>query len=34
MRRYDKNFLKAKKIIQQGEIGTPILVKTVGRGPG
>ena len=34
MRRFDKNFLKAKKIIEQGEIGTPILVKSVGRGPG
>jgi len=34
MRRFDKNFLKAKKIIEQGDIGTPILVKSVGRGPG
>ena len=34
MRRFDQNFLKAKKIIEQGEIGTPILVKSVGRGPG
>jgi len=34
MRRFDQNFLKAKKMIEQGEIGTPILVKSVGRGPG
>lgn len=34
MRRFDQNFLKAKKIIDQGEIGNPILVKSVGRGPG
>jgi myo-inositol 2-dehydrogenase/D-chiro-inositol 1-dehydrogenase/scyllo-inositol 2-dehydrogenase (NAD+) len=34
MRRFDQNFLKAKKIIDQGEIGHPILVKSVGRGPG
>jgi myo-inositol 2-dehydrogenase/D-chiro-inositol 1-dehydrogenase/scyllo-inositol 2-dehydrogenase (NAD+) len=34
MRRFDQNFLKAKKIIDQGEIGNPILIKSVGRGPG
>lgn len=34
MRRFDQNFLKAKKMIEQGEIGNPILVKSVGRGPG
>ena len=34
MRRFDKNFLKAKKIIEDGAIGTPILIKSVGRGPG
>jgi len=34
MRRFDKNFLRAKKFIEEGAIGTPILIKSVGRGPG
>ena len=34
MRRFDKNFLRAKKLIEDGAIGTPILIKSVGRGPG
>jgi len=34
MRRFDKNFLRAKKLIEDGVIGTPILIKSVGRGPG
>jgi len=34
MRRFDKNFLRAKKLIEEGAIGTPILIKSVGRGPG
>jgi len=34
MRRFDKNFLKAKKLIKDRAIGTPILIKSVGRGPG
>jgi len=34
MRRFDKNFLRAKKFIKEGAIGTPILIKSVGRGPG
>jgi len=34
MRRFDKNFLRAKKLVEEGAIGTPILIKSVGRGPG
>ncbi len=34
MRRFDKNFLRAKKLIEEGAIGRPILIKSVGRGPG
>jgi len=34
MRRFDNNFLRAKKLIEDGAIGTPILIKSVGRGPG
>ncbi|MFW6007136.1 MAG: Gfo/Idh/MocA family oxidoreductase [Halanaerobiales bacterium] len=34
MRRFDSNYLKAKKLIENGEIGEPILIKSVGRGPG
>lgn len=34
MRRFDKNFLRAKKLIEDGAIGAPILIKSVGRGPG
>lgn len=34
MRRFDANFLEAKRLIDAGAIGKPILVKSVGRGPG
>lgn len=34
MRRFDRNFLRAKELIEEGKIGTPILIKSVGRGPG
>jgi myo-inositol 2-dehydrogenase/D-chiro-inositol 1-dehydrogenase/scyllo-inositol 2-dehydrogenase (NAD+) len=34
MRRFDPEFTSAKKIVESGEIGRPILVKSVGRGPG
>jgi len=34
MRRFDNNFLRAKKLIEDGAIGIPILIKSVGRGPG
>lgn len=34
MRRFDPEILNAKQLIVNGEIGKPVLVKTVGRGPG
>ncbi len=34
MRRFDKNFLRAKEILEKGDIGEPLLIKSVGRGPG
>jgi len=34
MRRFDQSYLRAKELVDRGEIGTPILVKSVGRGPG
>ena len=34
MRRFDAGFLGAKKIIENGDIGQPLIVKSVGRGPG
>ncbi|MEM0444400.1 MAG: Gfo/Idh/MocA family oxidoreductase [Nitrososphaerota archaeon] len=34
MRRFDPEFSAAKRLIYNGEIGKPILVKSVGRGPG
>lgn len=34
MRRFDEGFLNAKKIISEGEIGEPLIIKSVGRGPG
>ena len=34
MRRFDIGFQRAKKIIENGEIGEPIIIKSVGRGPG
>ena len=34
MRRFDEGFLRAKKIIEEGEIGELIIFKSVGRGPG
>jgi len=34
MRRFDKNFMKAKEMIDEGKIGEPIMVKSVGRSPG
>ncbi|MCS7133021.1 MAG: Gfo/Idh/MocA family oxidoreductase [Aigarchaeota archaeon] len=34
MRRFDPEFRKAKELIDQGAIGKPVLVKSVGRGPG
>lgn len=34
MRRFDPEFRAAKDMIDRGEIGRPILVKSIGRGPG
>ncbi|MCS6784069.1 MAG: Gfo/Idh/MocA family oxidoreductase [Candidatus Caldarchaeum sp.] len=34
MRRFDPEFVSAKQHILNGEIGKPVLVKSVGRGPG
>lgn len=33
MRRFDENYLRARELLEQGAIGEPILVKSVGRGP-
>jgi predicted dehydrogenase len=34
MRRFDPTFIHAKKIIERGELGEPMIIKSVGRGPG
>lgn len=34
MRRFDPEFRKAKSLIDEGVIGKPVLIKSVGRGPG
>jgi len=34
MRRFDPEFKKAKSLIDEGVIGKPVLIKSVGRGPG
>jgi myo-inositol 2-dehydrogenase/D-chiro-inositol 1-dehydrogenase/scyllo-inositol 2-dehydrogenase (NAD+) len=34
MRRFDPEIRKAKSLIDEGVIGKPVLVKSVGRGPG
>ena len=34
MRRFDRNFQKAKQILDDGEIGDVVLVKSLTRGPG
>jgi len=34
MRRFDAGFSQAKQMIESGEIGEPLIVKSVGRGPG
>jgi len=34
MRRFDDGFAGAKKMIENGVIGEPLIVKSVGRGPG
>lgn len=34
MRRFDPEFISAKRLVESGEVGRPVLVKSVGRGPG
>jgi len=34
MRRFDRGFLEAKKKVKQGALGEPLLIKSIGRGPG
>ena len=34
MRRFDPPFLQAKEIIESGKLGEPMIIKSVGRGPG
>jgi myo-inositol 2-dehydrogenase/D-chiro-inositol 1-dehydrogenase/scyllo-inositol 2-dehydrogenase (NAD+) len=34
MRRFDPEFKRARELIERGEIGKPVLIKSVGRGPG
>lgn len=34
MRRFDEGFMRAEQAIRDGDIGTPILVKSMSRGPG
>lgn len=34
MRRFDQSFIHAKRIIENGEMGEVMIIKSVGRGPG
>ena len=34
MRRFDPSFVHAKKIIESGELGEVMIIKSIGRGPG
>jgi myo-inositol 2-dehydrogenase/D-chiro-inositol 1-dehydrogenase/scyllo-inositol 2-dehydrogenase (NAD+) len=34
MRRFDEGFLKAKEILESGELGRVMVIKSTGRGPG
>ena len=34
MRRFDTGFVSAKAMIESGEIGEPLIISSVGRGPG
>ena len=34
MRRFDEGFINAKQMLKDGEIGEPIIIKSIGRGPG
>ncbi len=34
MRRFDQSFIRAREIIQSGDIGEPLMIKSTGKGPG
>ena len=34
MRRFDRGFLAAKEKVKEGSMGEPLLIKSIGRGPG
>jgi len=34
MRRFAQSFIRAKELIERGDIGEPLVVKSVGKGPG
>lgn len=34
MRRFDRKFQQAKSVIESGDLGRPMIVKSTGRGPG
>jgi len=34
MRRFDEGFKNGKQLLMEGEIGQPLIIKSVGRGPG
>lgn len=34
MRRFAHSFIRAKELIQRGDIGEPLVIKSVGKGPG
>lgn len=34
MRRFSQSFIRAKELIDRGDIGEPLIVKSVGKGPG
>jgi myo-inositol 2-dehydrogenase/D-chiro-inositol 1-dehydrogenase/scyllo-inositol 2-dehydrogenase (NAD+) len=34
MRRFDRSFIRAREILQRGDIGRPLVVKSTGKGPG
>ncbi|MGI9950855.1 Gfo/Idh/MocA family oxidoreductase [Moorellaceae bacterium AZ2] len=33
MRRYDASFMRAKELLENGEIGDPLIIRSVGKGP-
>ena len=34
MRRFDQGFLRARDILESGQLGRPVIIKSTGRGPG